>query len=212
MAFAQRRARERFHALEVCPAGDAPIGLLVVSHVINELTAADRHALLAAVARAEAVVWVEPGSHHESRALGAVREVLRHEFRIVGPCPHGAACGVLAPDRARDWCHQFAKPPAGVCNDPEWARFASEVGVDLRSLPYSWLALDRRPAAPPPPEGIRLLGRPGFDKVAVRALGCHPDGSIAEVQVARRTEPDHYRHLHKHPHANWLESGGRSRG
>ncbi len=51
-----------------------PIGLLLISHVLNELPPAVLDSLLTLVARAEAVLWVEPGTHAVSRHLGALRE------------------------------------------------------------------------------------------------------------------------------------------
>src|ERR1019366_7392280 len=51
-----------------------PVGVLVVSHVLNELAPAARDQLRALAHRAEAVLWVEPGTYADSRALIAVRE------------------------------------------------------------------------------------------------------------------------------------------
>ena len=42
------------------------------------------------VARAEAVLWVEPGTHAVSRHLGALREQFLPSFRVVAPCTHHA--------------------------------------------------------------------------------------------------------------------------
>jgi SAM-dependent methyltransferase len=204
--YAQRRARESFPGLEVANYEPGPISVLVVSHVLNELDAPQRHDLLEAVARAETVIWVEPGTHEDSRRLAAVRELLRADFRIIAPCPHASVCGALAEGRERDWCHFFAKAPPEIFSDPEWARFAKEVGVDLRSLPYSYLVLDRRPSPTPPRNGLRLLGRPRSDKAAVRVVACTPDGPLEDRIFARRSEAALCRMLDKHPHTSWIEA------
>ena len=97
--------------------------------MLNELAAADRDALLQLAARAEAVLWVEPGTHADSRALGAVREQLREAFTVVAPCVHTDACGVLAPGCERHWCHNFAAPPPGLLAQAHWAEFARRLGI-----------------------------------------------------------------------------------
>ena len=200
--FAMDRAQARFPGIRVTSLEPGPIGLLVISHVINELSPEQRHELLEIIGRAQTVIWVEPGTHDESRRLGAVREQLRDTFRIVSPCPHQAACPVLAADRSRDWCHFFAKPPTNAFTDPEWGRFSVEMGIDLRSLPYSHLVLDRRPGETPP--GLRLLGRHGYDKVAVRTLACQPDGTLADRDFTHRGHKALCRLLDKAPHTNWI--------
>ena len=64
--------------------------LLVLSHVLNELAPPALDHLLELVRAAGEVVWIEAGTHADSRALIAVRERLREEFRIVAPCTHAA--------------------------------------------------------------------------------------------------------------------------
>src|SRR5450432_3198494 len=82
--------------------GDEPIGLLVVSHVMNELDALSRAELARLCARALQILWVEPGSHEVSRALGAWRERLRQTgLELIAPCPHQAPCGMLAAGNER---------------------------------------------------------------------------------------------------------------
>ena len=100
--FAATAAQQAFPNLHVSAItagflqGDAPIGVLVVSHVLNELDEIARADLAALCRRAETILWVEPGTHEVSRALGNWRERLRAEgLQPVAPCPHAAACGVL---------------------------------------------------------------------------------------------------------------------
>ncbi|MBI3886386.1 MAG: hypothetical protein HY302_11755 [Opitutae bacterium] len=160
MRFAEHRARKVFPGLAVETAGvrdlrgDAPLDMLVVSHVVNELDEAGRADLAALIARAATVLWVEPGTSDVSRVLVSWREKLRGDFRVVAPCTHQAACGLLAPANARHWCHHFAAPPPEIFANSDWVRFGQRAGIDLRNLPYSFLVLDRpsprlRPASRP---------------------------------------------------------------
>jgi hypothetical protein len=155
--------------------GESP-GLLVLSHVLNEI-----QELPAAIEKADAVLWVEPGTFADSHALIAAREKLREHFHIVAPCTHREACGITG----RDWCHFFADPPKGIMADSNWVRFAQRAGIDLRSLPYSYLVLDRRPVTS---DGSRVIGEPRRYKGYAKVLGCDAIG-VREVMVQKRDTP-----------------------
>jgi hypothetical protein len=197
MDFAEFRAQKLFPSLPVERASirflreDTPIGLLVVSHVVNELTDEARAELAELCERAQAIIWVEPGTHEVSRALGGWREKLRARFQVVAPCPHQAACGVLVPGNERHWCHFFAAPPAGVYADSGWVRFGQRAGIDLRSLPYAFLALDRPPSSvvrPPSPDLSRIIGEPRLYKGYARIFSCDA-GGVAELTLQKRDAP-----------------------
>ena len=203
--FAERKARKVFPTLTVEAAdtrflrGDEPIGVLVISHVLNELDAVARADLAALIARAQTVLWVEPGTHEVSRALVEWREKLLGELRVVAPCTHQAACGLLAPENERHWCHHFASPPPELYADSDWTRFGQRAGIDLRSLPYSFLVLDRRPASGPadepglPAEALakegdsRILGEPRHYKGYAKFFNCSADG-IEELMLQQRAD------------------------
>lgn len=157
-----------------------PPGLLVLSHVLNEIDPVAVHKVIAV---AEAVIWVEPGTHADSRALIAQRERWRKHFFVVAPCTHRERCGLLADGQERHWCHFFAEPPPGIMADANWVRFAQRAGIDLRALPYSYLVLDRRPVGLP--AGARIIGRPRVHKGFAKVLLCEVDG-VREESVARR--------------------------
>ncbi len=153
MDFAEHHGRKTFPNFTVERAshrflqGDEPLGVLVISHVLNELDDAARAGLRALAARAGIILWVEPGTHEVSRLLGGWREQLRGGgLNVIAPCPHQSACGVLAAGNERHWCHFFAPPPAGIYADSGWVKFGQRAGIDLRSLPYSFLVLDRQPS------------------------------------------------------------------
>ena len=191
--FAEHHGRKSFPTLTVertsarFLAGDEPIGVLVLSHVLNELHDTDLTALGKLMARAGAILWVEPGNHEVSRVLGHWRKKLAGPFQVVAPCTHQAACGILAPGNEQHWCHFFATPPAGIHADSGWVKFGQRAGIDLRSLPYSFLALDRRP--PAGREGCsRLIGEPRFYKGYAKVFNCDAQG-VAELMLQKRVDP-----------------------
>ncbi len=200
--FAVARARQKYPGLEVSEGWPAGPALVLVSHVLTELQPGDLESLLAGLAGTQAVVWVEPGTHESSRRLIQVRERLRGRFHVVAPCGHGGACGLLAPGLEAHWCHHFAAPPPGVFTDPFWGRFARDLGVDLRSLPVSYLVLDRRPAPPLPPGTVRLIGRPRLYKAHAAALACDASG-LAEVALYARDLPAVFRDWRKGRCPGW---------
>ena len=171
-----------------------PIGLLLVSHVLNELSADALAELRALCARATAVLWVEPGTHVVSRQLGALREELRARFHVVAPCTHAHACPILAPENARDWCHHFAPPPSEIFANPDWVKFGQRAGIDLRSLPYCFLALDLRAPTVPAEKLSRIIGRPEHFKPYARFLNCDETG-LAELTLPKRADPALYKQL-----------------
>jgi hypothetical protein len=207
VAFAGERAAAAFPAL---PRVDLPPGqafTLVVSHVLNELPPAARDELLALAARAAAVLWVEPGTHADSRALALLRDRLRAQHRIIAPCTHRADCPLFAATNPREWCHFFAEPPTGVQNNPAWVRFAQRAGVDLRSQAYSCLVLERgegpapdlaASAAASAPLPSRLLGRPEVFKPYARFLACDATG-LHWLELSKRVDPALVKRLDKNP-------------
>ena len=194
--FATQAARASFPGLAVehlTPgflAGDEPVGVLVISHVLNELPAGELLALRGLASRAAAIIWVEPGTREVSRALIELREQLRDRFRMIAPCTHQGACGLLAPENARHWCHHFASPPPGIFADSNWVKFGQRAGIDLRSLPYSFLALERRRTSEPdPPAGFsRVIGEPRSYKGFAKVLSCEA-GGVVERMVQKRDAP-----------------------
>jgi ribosomal protein RSM22 (predicted rRNA methylase) len=175
------------------------VGLLIVSHVVTELDGAGTQALREALGRADAVVWVEPGTAAASRAVIDAREQLREKFHVIAPCTHARACGLLTPGNANHWCHHFASPPPGIMGDSRWVRFAQRAGIDLRSLPYSFLVLERKGLRDPVPGSMpagwsRVLGEPRVYKGFAKLLSCQADG-VGELELQKRAAPQVFRAL-----------------
>ncbi|MCL2700607.1 MAG: small ribosomal subunit Rsm22 family protein [Phycisphaerae bacterium] len=173
------------------------VATLIVSHVLGELNDGALQGLLALARRAQAVVWVEPGTHEISRRLIDVREKLRDEFAVVAPCTHQAVCGMLAAGNERHWCHHFAPAPPEIHTDGNWRKFGILAGIDLRALPLSYLVLDRRAAhcvgaekgPPRPPGAHRVIGRPRVYKAYAHLFGCDESG-VRDYRLMKRHDPD----------------------
>lgn len=170
------------------------ITTLTISHVLNELDEENAEDLMATIEAADAVIWVEPGTSDVAAQLVAWRERLRKQFTVVYPCPHQGTCGLTAPENARHWCHHFAAPPTGVFADSNWVKFGQRAGIDLRSLPYSALVLERTSARSesgsevPPTSLGRIIGRPKVSKPYTRFLGCDAE-QVQRLEMPKKLNP-----------------------
>ena len=194
--FAAEKARREFPKLDVTWGAPTvtPETLLLVSHVINELPEAELKRLVELASAAGEVIWVEAGTHLDSRRLIGVRERLRDTFTPIAPCTHTARCGMLTEENAPHWCHHFARPPSAIFQDARWAEFAREIGIDLRSVPYSFLVLARTPTMP---AGFsRIIGEPREAKGYARVLSCQAE-SVAEFVLQKRDMPEIFRAFRK---------------
>lgn len=204
MNFAERRAREKYSSLVVEAAGTTTGSVgstLLISHVLTELTQEQTEALVEQAARAQCVLWVEPGTYETSLTLIAIRERLRSQFNVIAPCPHQERCGILAPENERHWCHHFAAPPPEVFTDSGWARFTNLLGIDLRDLPLSFLVLDRRPAPVLPAGAARIIGHPRIYKGHALLLGCDATG-VYERRLAQRQFASEFKTFKKGKHSS----------
>ncbi len=172
--------------------------VLLVSHVLSELDDRGRRGLRELISRSQNVLIVESGNRSAARRLSEMRDGLLDRFRIVAPCPHAEGCPALA--TAEDWCHFFAAPPPEVFTDGDWVKTARSVGVDLRALPYAFLALTRddepAPAVEPPPN--RMLGRPKIKSRDALVTVCTADG-LERRAVDKKRDRESFRQLKKHP-------------
>ena len=216
MRFAAEKARADFPNVRIVPAAATlpPDTLLVLSHVISELPARDLASLLDLARQAREVIWVEAGTHADSRRLIAVRETLRDTFSAVAPCTHQRACGLLSAKNAPHWCHHFAAPPPEIFQNARWMDFGREMGIDLRSLPYSFLILER-PRATPSPTGLaHIIGEPREARGHLKVLSCQAEG-VAEFILQKRDAPALFRALRKGdgpPVHRWVFADGKITG
>ncbi|EDY22208.1 Ribosomal small subunit Rsm22 [Chthoniobacter flavus Ellin428] len=209
--FAAEKARREFPEVDVTWGAPSVTSdtLLLVSHVINELPEAELARLLELARAAREVIWVEAGTHVDSRRLIEVRERLRDVYTPVAPCTHTARCGMLTAENAAHWCHHFARPPSAIFQDARWAEFAKEIGIDLRSVPYSFLVLARTPAME---AGFsRVIGEPREAKGHAKVLSCQAEG-VAEFVLQKRDAPNLFKAMRKGslgPVYRWEMEGGK---
>jgi ribosomal protein RSM22 (predicted rRNA methylase) len=174
--------------------------VLLVSHVLDELSHAELADLLALARHSRAVIWVEAGSRATSRRLSQVRDELQAELDVLAPCTHQARCGVLAAGRETSWCHHFARPPAEVFTSAFWREFSSQLGLDLRSVPFSFAVLARR-GEPLQPDGARarILGAPRVLKGRALVEVCDESG-VRDVALLQRTDRELFKRLERRLH------------
>ena len=198
MKFAAQRVRRLAPDLPVWLETAPPprADLLLISHVLSELSAQQEQQLVTLARAATAVIWVEPGTFDCSRRLSALREHLRDTHRLIAPCPHQQVCGMLAEENARHWCHFFAPSPPEVFRDGHWARFAKVTGIDLRSLPVSYLVLDRRPPSELPGGAVRVVGPVRLRKGYALVAGCDATG-VRECRLTKRVLPEQFTQFRK---------------
>lgn len=199
--YARGRAQALFPemAISIGAPADFSDAVLVISHVLNELNPSRLEPLLEQARAAAAILWVESGTHETSRALQAIRDQLLSRLRVIAPCTHSHVCPLLQPGMERHWCHHFGNPPPDAFTSGDWARFADRAGIDLRSLPYSFLVMDRLSQEGQPGEEspwVRVIGRARITKPSARMLICGPAGA-EDADITRRTEPEMYRSFRK---------------
>src|SRR5690606_10682560 len=108
-------------------------------------------------------------------------------------------CGLLSPGNERHWCHHFARIPREVFQDSDWGRFARIMEIDLSTLPFSMLVLDKRPATEPSGcDSARMIGEPRFYKGFAKILACQ-NGTVDEVIVQKRDAGELFKSLRKSP-------------
>ena len=182
--------------------------------MINELSQVALKRLLALVEKAQAVLWVEPGTSAVSRKLIAMREGLLRRFRVIAPCTHSMTCGMLSAENKRHWCHHFAKIPGYVHTDSGWRRFSATLEIDLCTLPFSFLVLDRRPAVTNSEREVaRVIGKPRHYKGFAKVLSCQSVG-VRELTIQKRDTPQLLKEIKKAPSSlyRWEREGDKIMG
>ena len=111
--------------------------VLLISHVLTELSELDKSKLIASLENYSMFIWVEPGTKKESHSLINIRNKYMNEFDFILPCPHSGTCPLTG--SSEDWCHFFAEPPRDIFHSSYWKEFNKYFSIDLRSLPLSFL-------------------------------------------------------------------------
>lgn len=174
----------------------------LISHVTNEMGKRGVAPLTDLIKRSKLAVIVEPGTPAAGEYLRNLREAVLDTHEPLAPCTHNKVCGMIAPDRTHDWCHHFASPPREIFRDAGWTEFGKRMGIDLRSLPVSYLVLANKESmqipARPKQQG-RIIGRARVYKGYTKALYCNA-GGVHDRLLQKRDDPKLYKELDKdHP-------------
>ena len=78
--------------------------------------------------------------------------------------------------------------------DAQWAKFGELAGVDLRSLPLSFLVMDRRSSPVLPAGSTRVIGHPRIQKPHALLFGCDESG-VSEKRLTKRAHPEKFREV-----------------
>jgi hypothetical protein len=85
--------------------------------------------------------------------------------------------------------------------------------IDLSTLPFSFLVLDRRAAIESEePEPSRLIGRARYYKGFAKVLSCQTDG-VRELRLSKRDAPELFKDMKKSPGSlyRWEREGEKIR-
>lgn len=157
--------------------GGKPRDLVTLAYVLDELSSGDRATLVDRLWQLTGGVLmiVEPGTPKGwERILAARVRLIDAGANIVAPCPHAAACPLVAPD----WCHFSARVARSRIH-----RLAKNAEVPWEDEKYIYLAASREPAAA---HAARIVAPPEPGSGRVRLKLCNPDGSATHRLVTRR--------------------------
>ncbi|MGY3454292.1 small ribosomal subunit Rsm22 family protein [Bradyrhizobium sp. USDA 4353] len=155
--------------------------LVMASYMIGELTDAERAAVVAALwsKTRHTLLIVEPGTPAGYQRIIAARDQrIVAGAHVAAPCPHAAACPLIAPD----WCHFVQRLARSRAH-----RELKGADVPFEDEKFSFIALTREPVPLRP--AARVLAPPVVTKIAATAKLCLADGSAAAVSIPRRDKP-----------------------
>lgn len=197
MRFAADKIKSEFSGVTVL--GHLPTltgnEILLISHVITELSESDFEQLIKLISQVKAVIWVDAGTPTVSQKLISVREQLKSIFSVISPCTHGNSCGLAG--STKDWCHFFAHAPVEAFTSTEWADFAETLGIHLDELPLSFLVMEKTTRSFHS-SFTRIIAKPEIYKGYSRLLGCNADG-VSWLRLTQRNFHDVYKSLKKGP-------------
>lgn len=175
----------------------SPQTLILISHVLGELNDKELLELANRAATADEIIWVEPGSREISRRLSSIRKIfIEAGHHLIAPCVHQHSCPILEEKNQNEWCHFFAKPPTEIFQSAFWHETSRKLSIDLRSLPYSYLACSRAWNPSLATNVERLIGNPRILKAHCKLLCCGSSG-LHEHILQKREHPELFRQIIK---------------
>jgi ribosomal protein RSM22 (predicted rRNA methylase) len=157
--------------------------LVIANYLIGEMDDTERAALadqMWAKTR-DTLLIVEPGTPAGyARIIALRRQLIALGAHVAAPCPHDAACPLVAPD----WCHFTQRLPRSRAHQQ-----VKGVELPFEDEKFAYVALTRVPVARHP---ARVLAQPDVGKVEVTAKLCTPRGLVV-AKVPRRAKTDYAR-------------------
>lgn len=157
--------------------------LVVASYALAEIPAAAQTGVVAALwaAARGMLVLVEPGTPVGFARLREARfGLVAVGARIAAPCPHDAACPIVAPD----WCHFSVRLPRSRDH-----RLAKGAEAPFEDEKYAYLVA-ARPQLAIQPRRPRILTRPRAGKPGIEMKLCAEAG-VEHRLIARRDKIAH---------------------
>lgn len=150
--------------------------LVVIGHVLNELSPDDRHRLVDVAWRRTRgmLLLVEPGTTSGFTVVRAARDrLLRAGAATIAPCAHDRPCPL-----SDDWCHFPQR-----LRRPEFQRRARGAPSPWEDAKYSYAALARFP--PDLPMWGRVISEPAFTKAYAEVRLSTRDGVVRHRALKR---------------------------
>jgi ribosomal protein RSM22 (predicted rRNA methylase) len=156
--------------------------LVVASYALVEI-APDKQASTIGelwVAAEGLLALIEPGTPTGyGRILAARSALIAAGATILAPCPHEAACPLVAPD----WCHFSVRLPRSRDH-----RLAKGAEVPFEDERFSYL-IAARPGVAAAPRRPRILAPPRTAKPGIALKLCGVDGQVEQRLVPKRDKP-----------------------
>jgi ribosomal protein RSM22 (predicted rRNA methylase) len=166
--------------------------LVVIGHVLNELSVNQRSDLIARAwaATGHTLIIVEPGTSAFFPMLTTIRQTLIDlGAHVIAPCTHCSRCPMVD-----DWCHYATKIAR-----PDFQRLARGATLPYEEAKYSYIAVSRIPIAY---SGARVLHDTTTHKGYITLEHCSSRG-IMTSSVPKR-QRDAYRLARDAPWGSWL--------
>ncbi len=160
--------------------------LVVIGHVLNELSVGDQQQLVSYAWKhcAGVLLIVEPGTSAAFPAIKNAREqLLKSGARTLAPCPHEQPCPLI-----EDWCHFPQR-----LQRPQFQRRAKAAISQWEDCKFSYAAMAR--FAPAQVRWARIIRAPQVTKVYAEVRLCTVDGIISQRETKK--DRDAFKHTKK---------------
>jgi ribosomal protein RSM22 (predicted rRNA methylase) len=158
-----------------------PADLVVASYLLGEMGDTERTGLagLMWAKTSDVLLIVEPGTPAGyARIIELRRQLIAVGAHVAAPCPHDAACPLVAPD----WCHFTQRLPRSRAH-----KALKDAELPFEDEKFAYVALARTAIARRP---ARVLAQPDVSKVEVTAKLCTPEGLMV-AKIPRRAKADY---------------------